>query len=353
MCLDMSEAYTAHTLMDVLIWIVKGSCVRTLILSGSTINRPQSVALAKALARSKLAELHLDECRIECAAVEYFAKSIAAYSPYDNFKELNVGAVVGNDEQQHRMLWHIAEAGVRSKITLACSGCHFQNCNDWNIRAEHKHFTKVSLSFTEEAKVEPVLHDLVNATETLESLSIVSNGDLTETGATYVADLIRKCSKLRVLRLRCRLSASGAALVLTALEDSRSVVLLTMYQGARPAEIAECDPEILLSLQRNEMALAWATSRILNEHNMSAEGSVLADLLDVCDARFDLYQRVADFSPRTAHNRVRMALMATRTAYYALRARFPEPVAPDLVADTQRGLTALRSPNEALRHRQA
>ncbi|KAL1476546.1 hypothetical protein MTO96_036416 [Rhipicephalus appendiculatus] len=209
------------------IWIVEGSCVRTLILSGSTINLFQSVSLAKALARSKLAELHLDECRIECEAVEYFAKSIAAYSPYDNFKELNVGAVVGEADVQRRMFRCITEAGVRSKITLACTECHFKNYHDWNIRPEHKHFTKVSLSY-DEKKGEPVLRNLMNAADTLESLSIETNEELSKLGASYVAELIRACSKLRVLRLRCLLSSCGAVLVLRALAKARNVVLLTV-----------------------------------------------------------------------------------------------------------------------------
>ncbi|XP_049274198.1 uncharacterized protein LOC119401985 [Rhipicephalus sanguineus] len=392
MCLDMNRINNASRSIDNLKWIVGESCVRTLILSGSTINLQQSLELANALASSKLAELHLDECGIECEAVEHFARAIAERVLHDNFKELNVGAVVGDAMQQRQMFRYITQVGVRNKITVVCAECSFQNDQEWNILAEHTHFTKVSLSVGDNSNVDPVLSNLMTAADTLESLFIDSNGDLSERGGEFVANLIRKCPKLKVLRLRCRLTSPAAVPILAALEKSRNVLLLTaerwvidarmgrafqkmlnanrslwriefywkdmatyqgfkhflrrglrkykcpavlkMYQGEHRDEITERDPEILLYLQINEMALAWLPQIILRDR-MTAEGTVLAELLDVYDAPLDPYQRVADFSLRTAGNRVRMALMNTRSAYYALRKACPSLVDPGNVVELQ------------------
>ncbi|KAL1476545.1 hypothetical protein MTO96_036415 [Rhipicephalus appendiculatus] len=105
--------------------------------------------------------------------------------------------------------------------------------------------------------------------------------------------------------------------------------------------MTECDPEILFPLQRNEIALSWAATQILR-HEMTAEGTALADLLDVCDARFDIYERVGDFTPRTLDHRIRMALMSTRSAYYALRTKYPPTASPRCCGRCSETLTGLR-----------
>ncbi|KAH7938781.1 hypothetical protein HPB52_000316 [Rhipicephalus sanguineus] len=399
-CLDMSEMHFAERCRYALMWLVWGSCVETLILSGSTINLDQSCALAKALtltpSESYLKELHLDECGIECEAVEHFAEAIAFRNHFcSTFKELNVGAIVGDPLTQRRMFRCIRDNGVRGKITLICTECLIEYPYDWNINWPNTPFTKVSLSISDGSNVERVLHKLMDAAGTLESLSIDSNGGLTKMGGQVLANLIGTCSWLRVLRLRCHLTSNAAVLTLAALEESLTVLLLTvehwvidrkvkeafekmltangslfrlefywedfatyqgfkpflkrgllnnscvmglkMYQGELRDEIIERDPEILLSLQRNEMALAWATKEILL-YRREEEGTLLAAFLDVFDAPLDLYQRVADFSQRTADNRVRLARMNTRSAYYALRYAFPNPVRPTTMAEDQEHL---------------
>ncbi|XP_049274197.1 uncharacterized protein LOC119403247 [Rhipicephalus sanguineus] len=228
MSLDLSEMHTAHRSMNALLWIVRRSCVRTLILSGSTINLAQSGALAEALESSKLEELHLDECGIECEAVERFASAIAEFLQHSNFKELNVGAVVGDAKQQRQMFRCITEAGVRSKITLVCTECLIQNYHDWDILPNQTHFAKVSLSIGDSSQVERILLNLMAAADTLESFSIKSNGGLSEMGGNCVAELIRTCTKLKVLRLRCRLTSPAAVLILAALAKCRNVRLLTV-----------------------------------------------------------------------------------------------------------------------------
>ncbi|KAH7939764.1 hypothetical protein HPB52_017244 [Rhipicephalus sanguineus] len=230
MCLDMNRINNASRSIDNLKWIVRESCVRTLILSGSTINLQQSLELANALASSKLAELHLDECGIECEAVEHFARAIAERVLHDNFKELNVGAVVGDAMQQRQMFRYITQVGVRNKITVVCAECNFQNDQEWNILAEHTHFTKVSLSVGDNSNVDPVLNNLMTAADTLESLFIDSNGDLSE-GVESSCELDPKCPKLKVLRLRGRLTSPAAVPILAALEKSRNVLLRQRSAG--------------------------------------------------------------------------------------------------------------------------
>lgn len=198
-------------------------------------------------------------------------------------------------------------------------------------------------------------------------------------GGHFLADLIRRAKSLKVVRLRCCIMPSAAVLILKALSRSRSVVLLTIehwdwtasvrqafadmlqlnrslnrlefywsdiddyeifkgclinalslnlsvsvvkvYHGPERDEAAAHDCGFLPHVQRNEMILAWATDVILRD-GMCAEAAAVVDLLRTCEAPLDLLQRSADFSPRTAMNRIHVARMATRTQFYALSSAF-------------------------------
>lgn len=361
--------------------IIKTSCVRTMVLTGSSINRPLALRIAESLAESELSELHLDDCNIECEVVEHFARVISKRK--DNFKELNVGTPCGEEAHQREMFASIVKAEVCGKITLVYTDCLVKNYEEWNNIPQLNHFTKVSLCYGQGTLVDPVLESLRNAEKTLESLSISTTEGVSSLAAVFLVHLIRNCAGLKVLRLRCGITQHGCLQILGALAKSRSVVVLTvehwpltpkvaeafagmlrenrslhklefywkdiaefqefspfltngialsrtvamlkMYLGPQYDEIVPLDESLLLALQRNEMILSWTTKVIFRDW-MAVEGAVLADLLDICDAPLEMYRRKGGFSARTTRDRVRWARTATRPEYYALRQAFPEPV---------------------------
>lgn len=391
--LDIPAIRNASTAMDHLDRMIRRGCLRSLVLSGSTITLSQLLKISHSLELSDLEELYVDDCDVACEAVEKFSRAI--FMRKDTFKELNVGSPVGSEEQQQSMFSYMVAYGVCGKITLVYTDSLVRNYQLWARVPAFNHFTKVTLCCSEKTLIEPVLRILRNAKRTLESLSITAAEVLSSMGATFVAQLIQECTRLRVLRLRCRINENGCVHILRALAASRTVVLLTVerwditrrvteafadmlrenrslyrlefywqdiedfqdfslfltkgltfnrtvavmkvYQGPQRDEVIDLNESTMVALQRNEMLLSWVTEVILRDR-MALEGTVLADLLDVCDAPLDMYQRSADYSPRTSANRAQWALMATRSTYYALREAFPEPIHRSASAEAQRRL---------------
>nr|XP_054934421.1 NLR family CARD domain-containing protein 3-like [Dermacentor andersoni] len=358
--------------------IVGKSSLRTLVLSGSTVAPLAARRLADGVAMSKtLKELHLDGCQLACADVLSFVVAIERCAAFGQFKELNVGTLLGKGHEQRDLFGNILMAGVSDKITLVYNDCLVAPL--WEALKTNITLVNVSLSYGETTEIDPLLYVLRNTVGTLKNLCIDTPQVLGSVGGQFLAHIIRKGESLKVVRLRCRTEASASIHILKALADSRSVALLTierwdlsesvgcaftdmlrqnrslnrlefywsdadsyvffkrqvqrglkvnasvsvvkMYQGQQRDEVAVCHMATLQSLHKNAMILAWVTDVILRE-GMCLEAAAAADFFKVCDAPLDMFQRTADFSPRTATNRIRLVRMATRTQYYALLSAF-------------------------------
>ncbi|XP_072140856.1 uncharacterized protein [Dermacentor andersoni] len=381
-CLHTSEFLTVSRALDDIQRIVGKSSLRTLVLSGSMVTPLAARRLADGVAVSKtLKELHLDGCQLACADVLSFVVAIERCAAFGQFKELNVGTLLGKGHEQRDLFGNILMAGVSDKITLVYNDCLVAPlCEALKTNIT---LVNVSLSYGETTEIDPLLYVLRNTVGTLKNLCIDTPQVLGSVGGQFLAHIIRKGESLKVVRLRCGTEASASIHILKALADSRSVALLTierwdlsesvgcaftdmlrqnrslnrlefywsdadsyvffkrqlqrglkvnasvsvvkMYQGQQRDEVAVCHMATLQSLHKNAMILAWVTDVILRE-GMCLEAAAAADFFKVCDAPLDMFQRTADFSPRTATNRIRLVRMATRTQYYALLSAFGDGV---------------------------
>ncbi|XP_065290852.1 uncharacterized protein [Dermacentor albipictus] len=381
-CLNTSQFPTASGALDDLQRIVGKSSLRTLVLSGSTLAPLAARRIADGMAASKtLKELHVDDCQLACADVLPFVVATRRCATFGQFEELNVGAVFGKEDEQRELVGYIVQWGVSDKIALVYNDCLVAPLRD-ALETSIK-LVKFSLSHGVNTETEPLLYVLRWTVKTLRSLCIDTIRVLSSLGGLYLAHLIWKGDSLRVLRLRCRTEPRASDLILKALTKSRSVALLTierwylsesvgcafadmlcqnrslnrleiywddadayellkdhlvrglkvnasvsvvkMYQGQERDEVAVWDFGMLECFRRNAMILAWVTDVILRD-GMCLEAAAVADFFEICDAPLDLFQRTADFSPRTATNRIRLARMATRTQYYALLSAFGDRV---------------------------
>lgn len=383
LCIDLSRMPEDFDALNSLEEIMRHSPVRVLLLSGSIINFDQSLRFAEALEGSRLRELHLDGCQIHCQAVPAFINAIKSLRQQKNalFKELNLGAIVGNEQEERDVFRLVTDERVRPWITLALTENVMDISLPWVFRSSEGkgNFTKLSLSFSENIDPDPVFHSLRYAAWSLQSLSIINTAEINTGGAMLLAVVIERSHLLRVLRLHGPISSKGSEQILASLAKSRSVALLTienwdlkdnvattfadmlrrnrslcrlefywndiadylpfkdhfvrglstnmsvvvvkMYRGELRDEFPERDFNVLQYLHRNQMMLTWAVAVALRD-GMRLEGRMIADCLQISETSLDFYQRTADISPRTADNRVRLARMATRTHYYELKTAF-------------------------------
>ncbi|KAL3257311.1 hypothetical protein MRX96_046494, partial [Rhipicephalus microplus] len=156
------------------------------------------------------------------------------------------------------------------------------------------------------------------------ALLTIENWDLKDNVANTFADMLRRNRSL------CRLEFYWNAIAdylpfkdhfVRGLSTNLSVVVVKMYRGELRDEFPERDLNVLQYLHRNQMMLTWAVAVALRD-GMRLEGRMIADCLQISETFLDFYQRTADFLPRTADNRVRLARIATRTHYYELKTTF-------------------------------
>lgn len=377
-CFNTKKFLDLASALDDMQRIVGRSSLVTLVLSGSVLEPLPASRLADGLALSRtLCELHVDECELTPVEGLSFVTAVKRCLEYGQFQELNVGALSGAPDEQLQLFRHIMDAGVCDKVTVVFNDCLVMPLCEALRR--NSTLVNVSLSYDEDIDLEPILLALKNTTRSLERLCINTLQTVRKLGGHFLADLIRRAKSLKVVRLRCCIMPSAAVLILKALSRSRSVVLLTIehwdwtasvrqafadmlqlnrslnrlefywsdiddyeifkgclinalslnlsvsvvkvYHGPERDEAAAHDCGFLPHVQRNEMILAWATDVILRD-GMCAEAAAVVDLLRTCEAPLDLLQRSADFSPRTAMNRIHVARMATRTQFYALSSAF-------------------------------
>ncbi|XP_077494892.1 uncharacterized protein LOC144105659 [Amblyomma americanum] len=350
------------------------SKLHSLVLSGSVLSPQVMNVLADGIGVSRsLKELHLEDCNLSCSDVLPFIRVIAGSG--SGFEELNVGSLTGNDDQRRELLRQMIEAEVCHKITCVYNDCQVGLLHD--ALDSHVVFSKISLSYGASTEAEPVLRALRGTLKTLKHLSIVTQRPLSILGGQFLAYVLRNGEVLKVVRLRCRTRASSSIQILKGLADSKTVEVVTierwnmndnvqrtfvdalrqnrsihrlefcwnepaeyanfkpalvkalmfnqsvstlkMYQGAQRDEAYDSD--LLQHVHRNEMILSWTVDLILRD-DLCAEGAVAYERLKCCDAMLDLFEREADCSPRTAMNRLRAALMGTRSALYALEDAF-------------------------------
>ncbi|XP_065290850.1 uncharacterized protein [Dermacentor albipictus] len=377
-CFDTRKLLSFDCALDDMQRIVGKSSLVILVLSGSVLAPLPVNHLAEGLAVSRtLCELHVDECELMPTEGLSFVKALKRRLVFGRFKELNLGALDGEPEEQLLLFRHIVEAGVCDRVTVVFNDCLVMPLCDalrWNSR-----LVNVSISYDEEIDIEPILLALKNTARSLESLCVSTLQNVGKLGGHFLAQLIRSAKSLKVVRLRCYVVPSAAVLILKALARSRSVLLLTIehwewtasvrrafadmlqlnrslyrlefywndledfdvikgcltsalsfnlsvsvvkvYHGPELEEAAAHDCGFLPHVQRNEMILAWAAEVILRD-GMWAEAAAVVELLHTCEAPLDLLQRIADISPRTATKRIHVARMATRTHFYALSSAF-------------------------------
>lgn len=350
--------------------LAASSKLHTLVLSGSALISKVMNSFADGVGMSRsLKELHLDDCNLTCADVLPFVRVIGGHR--NGFEELIVGSLKGSDQERCELLRHMMEAKVCNKITCVYSDSQVRLLQE--ALDTHVTFSKLSLEYGPSTEAEPVLRALRSTLKSLKSLSIVTQRPLSSLGGQFLAYIFRNSEALEVVRLRCRTRPSSAIQILKGLAESRSVAVVTieswdmkenvqrtfvdalrqnrsihrlefywneqdeysafkralmkglsfnqsvctlkMYQGTQRDETYDSD--LLQHVHRNEMILTWTLDIILRD-SMCLEGAVLLEKLKHCDATLDLFEREVDFSPRTAVNRDRAALMATRSGFHAL-----------------------------------
>ncbi|KAL1468107.1 hypothetical protein MTO96_041692 [Rhipicephalus appendiculatus] len=300
LCVDLTAMPENCDAVNHLQEIVRHSPVRVLVLSGSTINFDQSLQIAEALVGSRLKELHLDGCQIHCEAIPSFITAINSLRKQKTvFKELNLGAVVGDEQAQMVMFRLVTAEHVRPWITLELTDSVMDISLPWVFRSSEGkgNFSKLSLSFCDAIDPDPVFHSLRYAAWTLQSLSInndegseqilaslaksrsvalltIEHWDLKDNVAITFGDMLHKNRSLCRLEFYWNDIADYLPFkkhLERGLSTNLSVVVVKMYRGELRDEFPERDFKLLQYLHRNQMMLAWAADVALRD-DMRQEG---------------------------------------------------------------------------------
>lgn len=377
-CVDLSARTASPDTLWNLLDIIQEKSLQVLVLTGSTISYNESLRIADALESSNLIELHLDKCNIMCAAILPFINAVRRLKPENpKFKELNLGVVTGPPGEQAWAQQMIVFYGVQRCIRVVFTD-FLDNYSTWITAGKGmRDFSEISLTFSETTPSDGFLTELADTATWLECLTIYTNQVLSLHAMKMLGEVIKRNVLLKVVRLRFRTEKDYAKDVLSAVANSKSVVLLAiqgwdwndkmleglhrmlrdnvslyrlelywdkdeyymplkgclqralkkdtsvvvvkMYRldGAGYIEVPLRDFSILKFLHRNETTFDWAMDR-LARCRMGEPLEVVAEILNICSSPLYSRRRTVDLAPCIVQSMERLDRVATRTDYYSL-----------------------------------